>query len=275
MRKTYLHTIFLLLVAVSSPTLLRAELPTHENILKLSFGGTWQVDPYLSAFRYDGLEIGIGNEWWQPFRSRHDTMPTNWSHVGRLDIRGMRLLSPARNNIYYGFGGHAGWGAYYHWQPVRGLQLQLGPYLELDYIGRTHTTSVNKPYSMDLGIDIEAMGGISYSFAAKRSGYRVRYLIRTNILGYEYMPDYWQSYYEISQGVPAQHLCSGPWNRLMLRHELTMDFRFAHSTWRLGIEHEMLRYGTCDMDFLRQQIHLVVGCIFRYRLQPSVHFDAL
>lgn len=273
MRLPARHIILLAILGVLYPIHGRCALPMHENILKVSFGGAWQVDPYLSAFRYDGLEVGIGNEWWQDFR-RKDTL-TSWSHVGRLDLRAMRLLNPPKTNAYYAFGGHAGWGAYYRWQPLRQLQIHVGPYLEVDYLARMHNTQVNKPYSMDLGVDIEAMAGISYSFAAKHTSYRLRYLVRANLLGYEYMPDYWQSYYEITEGVAARHLCSGMWNRWMLRHEITMDFQFPHSTWRLGVEHEYLRYGTRDMDYLRQQVHLIVGCIFRYRVHPAVRFDAL
>lgn len=266
--------IILLMSMLAIANSMQADTPIHENILKVSFGGVWQVDPYLSAFRYNGLEVGIGNEWWQDFKGK-DSMPSNWSHVGRMNIRAMRLLSPAKNNAYYGIGTTAGWGAYYRWQPVKGLQLHLGPYLELDYLARLHNTQVNKPYSMDLGVDVEAMTGISYSFAAKKTSYRLRYLIRFNMIGYEYMPDYWQSYYEISEGVKPLHICSGLWNRQMVRHEVTMDFQFPHSTWRIGVEHEFLHYGTTEMDNIRQQVHLILGCIFRYKIHPVVRFDAL
>ncbi|MBO7408636.1 MAG: hypothetical protein J6T85_01955 [Paludibacteraceae bacterium] len=272
MRKRVLHIILLSLLPYS---LMWADTPVHENILKVSFGGVWQVDPYLSAFRYNGLELGIGNEWWQDFHPKGDSVPCNWSHVGRMDVRAMRLLSPAKNNAYYSIGTHAGWGAYYRWQPVKGLQLHLGPYLELEYVARLHNTQFNKPYSMDLGVDVEAMTGISYSFTAKRTSYRVRYLVRCNLIGYEFMPDYWQSYYEITEGIKPQHLCSGLWNRQLVRHEVTMDFQFPHSTWRLGVEHEFLHYGTSDMDNVRQQVHLIVGCIFRYKIHPAVRFEAL
>lgn len=37
----------------------------HEDVLTLRFGGMWQQDQYLSPLLYDGMEVGISNEWWQ------------------------------------------------------------------------------------------------------------------------------------------------------------------------------------------------------------------
>ena len=53
--------------------------------------------------------------------------------------------------------------------------------------------------------------------------YRLHYLVRTNLIGFDYLPEYWQSYYEVTEGVPGMARCSGHWNHHTLRHELALD----------------------------------------------------
>ena len=246
----------------------------HTNVLKVKFGLNYQLDTYLSPLGYRGIEIGIGNEWWQPFRQ--DTrlgqtgQLTNWAHVGRLDLRGVRQLSSARNNLIYGLGVSGGWGAYYHWQWCDNrLQLLLGPYLETELYVRELASNTNKPYSFDIAIDGMVMGGLSWSFYGKKTSYRLHYLIRTNVIGFDFLPDYWQSYYELSEGVKGTPRCSGHWNHHTVKHALSLDMQFPHSTWRVGAEHVYINYGTKDLHFVRNEISLVIGCIWNYRIQAN------
>lgn len=233
-----------------------------ENILKIQYGWVKQLDPYLSPLAYRGQQIGIGNEWWQPFHSYE-----NWKHVGRIDIHGLRAYSSAWTNYLYGLNIRGGWGAYYRmkWLDER-LSLIVGPYLEADFMIRNIGTNINKPFSFDVGINAMVMAGISWSFYGPRTSYRLRYQIRTNLIGFDWLPDYWQSYYEVTEGVSGLARCSGHWNHNTVRHELTLDFQFPHSTWRIGAEHEFLNYTTKDMQFTRNQINILVGCIWHYRL---------
>ena len=246
----------------------------HTNVLKLKFGWNYQLDTYLSPLGYRGMEIGIGNEWWQPFRQ--DTKLgqtgklTNWAHVGRIDLRGVRQISSARSNQINGLGISGGWGAYYYWQWYDNrLQLLLGPYLETELYVRELASNTNKPYSFDIAVDGMVMGGLSWSFYGKKTSYRLHYLIRTNIIGFDFMPDYWQSYYELSQGIQGTPRCSGHWNHHTVKHALSLDMQFPHSTWRVGAEHEYIHYGTKDQYWVRNEISLVIGCIWNYRIQAN------
>lgn len=251
------------------PILLCAEVVEHENILKLKYGGVWQVDPYLSPLRYSGQAVGGGNEWWQSF-SKHE----HWSHVGAIDLTGQWSYNVPKTNRLWGLGVHAGWGAYRHWDwEDKGLQVIVGPYLEGELMARYLTSNFNKPYSMDLGIQAQVMMGASWSFGGKKTSYRLRYLAHLNVIGVDFMPDYFASYYELSEGVLQGTVrCAGLWNHQSLRHELTMDLQFPHSTWRVGAEHIFLNYGTKDMQFHCNQVSLIVGCIFRYKVKPAERF---
>jgi len=246
----------------------------HTNILKVRFGWNYQLDTYLSPLAYRGMQLSIGNEWWQPFRQDTRLGRTgrlaHWAHVGRLDLRGMSQTSSARSNIIYCFGATAGWGAFYYWQWFDNrLKLHLGPYLEADFAARYHGSNVNKPVSMDIAADVMAMTGLSWSFYGKKTSYRLNYLIRTNLIGFDFMPDYWESYYELTEGVQGSARCSGHWNHHTVKHELSLDLQFPHSTWRVGAEHEYLNYGTKDLHFVRNQISIVVGCIWNYRIKAN------
>jgi len=245
----------------------------HTNILKLRFGWNYQLDTYLSPMAYNGMQLSIGNEWWQPFRPQNDEQDNpsdRWAHVGRLDVRGVSQTNYAHTNRIYGFGIAGGWGAFYYWQWLDNrLKVLLGPYLETELYVRELSSNVNKPLSVDISAEIMAMTGLSWSFHGKKTSYRLNYLLRTNLIGFDYMPDYWQSYYELSQGVQGTARCSGHWNHHTIKHELTLDMQFPHSTWRLGAEHEYVNYGTKDLHFVRNQVSLVVGCIWNYRIKAN------
>lgn len=251
-----------------------AEGVEHTNVLKVKFGWNYQLDTYLSPLAYDGMHIGIENEWWQPFRQDTRLGKTGqlaqWAHVGRLDLRGMRQFNSARSNLIYGLDITAGWGAFYTWQWCdKRLKVFLGPYLEANFGARELASNVNKPYSFDVAADVMAMSGVSWSFYGKKTSYRLNYQIRTNLIGFDFMPDYWQSYYELSEGVKGTARCSGHWNHHTIKHELALDMQFLHSTWRVGAAHQYINYGTKDLHFIHNEISIVVGCIWNYRIKAN------
>lgn len=258
---------------VSSSNLIYAENVEHEGILQINYGGMWQQDQYLTPLLYKGMKVGLGNEWWQPYststRLGQAGKLDNWQHLGSVNLQFSWTYSPARNNIIYSVGAQGGWGTFYTWSfRNHGVQLLLGPYVEVDYLAKLHGRNTNKPYSMDLATDIMAMGGVSYSFHGPHSSYRLRYLLRANLIGIDFMPDYWQSYYELVSGITGDIRFTGMWNHIAVRQSLTLDMQLPHSTWRVGIGHEYLEYGK-DIMFSREQVFAVIGTCFRYRVRPN------
>lgn len=252
--------IILLLLSIHLITHAEEWSQPYENILTLRYGGLWQQDQYLSPLLYSGQAIGISNEWWQNFR--RDTTQ-HWQHVGQLHITGAMAYSERKNNLIYSMGLQGGWGTQYTWKwPHLGLQLLLGPYIDMDLSPKIQASNVNKPYSMDLSINLNAMGGIRWTFNARKTSYRLQYLARANIIGIDYLPDYWHSYFEMSEGVLGQIRCAGMWNHRRLHHELTFDMQFIRSTWRIGVKHEYIEYGTPNMMFSREQVSAIIGWIW-------------
>lgn len=243
----------------------------HENILKLKVGTGYQLDTYLSPMGYSGMCYGLGNEWWQAFRQ--DTRLgragklTNWAHMGRADIGLTNYYNRPYTNRYLGIQLAAGWGAFYEWKWLNDrLRVLAGPYLDVNFNVREQASNVNKMVSFDAAIDVMAMSGISWSFYGKKTSYRLSYLLRTNLIGFDYLPEYWESYYEITQGVPGHPRCSGHWNHHSIKHQLSLDMQFLHSTWRIGAEHEWMQYGTPNLHFSHNEVRFVAGCIWKYRI---------
>ncbi len=265
----------ILAVLLIAPVLLLAqESVEHDNILKIKIGPGYQLDTYLSPAGFRGIQYGIGNEWWQPFRKDTRLGKTgkldHWAHVGRIDVTGNTYSSTSRSNSYIGVQITGGWGAHYEWRWLDDrLRVHTGPYLEAGLSAREILRNVNKIVSVDIALDMMAMGGVSWSFYGKKTSYRLNYLVRTNLFGMDFMPEYWQSYYELTEGVHGTTRFSGHWNHNTVKHEITLDMQFAHSTWRIGAEHEFVRYGTANMHFVRNQLSVIIGCRWKYRIHAN------
>lgn len=238
----------------------------HEDVLSLRFGGTWQNDEYLSPMLYDGLQGALQNEWWQGFRA---DSTNSWHHTGNVALSLGRLYNNRRSNRIMSFGLQGGWGAVYGFGRmigVDGLNVFLGPYIGAEMLVSELATNVNKPYSVDIAFLLKAMAGVEYSFAAKHTSYRLRYALNTPLAGIMFVPEYGQSYYEVTEAVLAGTLhFAGPHNRRALTHSLTLDLQFKHSAWRLGVEHNIVYYRANSLSFSREQVSLVVGTVFNYR----------
>lgn len=254
--------VILLMMFVPLSTAVRAVGIEHEYSLWLSYGGKFQQDEYLSPLLYNGQAIGIGSSWQQAF-----LRDSAWTHTGELYVSGALLQNRPKRNVMYNVGLQTGWGADYQFQQlmnVRGFNIALGPYLDLDYSGRFHGTNVNKPYSMDLGLSLCARMGLSYRFSARHSSYRVRYMVMTSLAGVQYVPDYWESYYELSGSLRDGFAFASLHNKQSVRQILALDMQFRRSAWTIGIRHEYLHYAIHNIVMRREEVALVIGTSFRY-----------
>ncbi len=234
----------------------------HECTLWLQYGGKWQQDRYLTPLLYSGQTAGVGGEWRQMFRRTQD-----WTHCGGLYVSGAFFLNKPRQNVIYSLGVQTGWGADYNFQrrlSVKGLNLFLGPYLDFDYAGRLQGISVNKPYSMDMGLSLCLHTGLSWRFLARRSNYRLSYDLVTSALGVVYVPEYWESYYELSKHLSDGFAFASLHNRQTVRHMLALDMQFRHSAWKVGVRHEYVHYFIHGIRMRREEVSLVIGMVFQY-----------
>ena len=266
----------------------------HKNMLNARGGFVWLQDQYLSPLLYSGYQVGFGNEWWQGFKDtpsksryvrrrynpplKRSVLKMGWLHMGKIDVDYGWCYSDTYTNLIYSLGINGGWGACSSWKWLRPkLELFVGPYLDVNVMGKLHVSNVNKPYSMDFSVNACAMGGASWSFMCKKKGYiyRLRYLGRLNVIGMDYLPDYWHSYFEMGEGVFGDFRCAGLWNHRHFQQELTFDMQFTRSAWRIGARHEYLEYGTSNMMFSRESVSVILGCIWQYKVKPTNSFFEL
>lgn len=235
----------------------------HEDILTIEYGGLWQNDEYLSPLLYDGQFLSLRNDWNQHFR--RDSL---WTHRGSVSILGGRMYSERKLNSMYALEAQASWTAYYNFADKigwKGFNLYLGPSVNFDLMVREHTSNVNKPISLDLSLTANARAGISYSFKGKKTSYRVLYEIETSLIGTMFAPDYWQSYYEITERPKGIMVFASVHNRQLLNHQLCFDMQFPHSAWRIGIRHEYMQYNAHNLHFSREEVSIVLGTIFHFK----------
>lgn len=245
----------------------------HRDVLTVEYGGEWIMDGYLSPLVYDGQMIGIRNEWWNGWKE-------NWDRVGNLQVRGSKVLSERKNNYIYTLDLQGGWGAMNHWQwdfsgkkitDWQQLKLAIGPYLGADIMLKELAGNVNKPYSADIALDACVMASVQYAFRCKKTAYAVGYSLQMNMIGIEWLPDYWTSYYEVTEKVRLKESIafSHVFNRQHLQQQVYIDFQFLHSSWRVGLKHEYLTYGSHTMPFRRQVLSGCIGALFNYQTTPA------
>ncbi len=253
----------------------------HENVLTIEYGGIWQNDEYLSPLLYNGQMIGVQHEWWTEFGTLNAERRTlnaehwthYWTHVGKVHVTGaMTNNGRAVRNQQYAVGVNGGWGAQYNFRrliDVDGLNIWLGPYAHVDFMGRSIASYTNKPYSFDIAATLRAHAGVSYTIACRRSAYRLQYTLMTDLMGIQFAPDYWQSFYEMSQSLEGTIGFASLRNRQTLQHELSVDMQFRRSTWRVGVRHEYLQYTANNLHFSREQVSVVVGTVFNHRISKT------
>ena len=251
----------------------------RSDVFTVYYGGEWLWDSYLSPLLYDGWTAGLGNEWWTDFRHQ-SARQVRWRHVGSLLVSGGYTTQAQGMNTIGFFDIEAGWGAHPVWRlntgqtkgiESRHIELYGGAYLGAGVMMQRLLQHDAKTYSFDIGADLSLKAGMGYAFRCKKTAYRLVYEAEMNVLGAMWLPDYWESYYEISEKVnlDGSVVCAHWGNRQHLKQLVALDFEFKHSSWRLGVRHEYLHYGDEKRYFARQQLSLAVGCIFDYKLTKS------
>lgn len=245
----------------------------HENILQISGGWSKTHDMYLSPLVYTGFQHNLSNEWWQMLRKNN-----NFSHVGRVELTyGKQRNNAHSSDAYLSSNGlqylsvEGGWGIFSN-HNSQYMQIIVGPYLGANINVKQIYSSYNKPVSADVAADLSLMFSIGTTLQAKNTSYRLRYLAYLNVIGAQFLPDFWQSYYELEKTWAKQIRFSYIGARINLRHEISLDMQLPHTTWRVAIRHEYIDYGTNDMRIRNENISIVLGAIFNYKIEGKVRF---
>ena len=245
----------------------------HENILQLSGGWSKTHDMYLSPLVYTGFQHNLSNEWWQMLRKND-----NFGHVGRVEVTyGKQRNNAHSSDAYLSSNGlqylsvEGGWG-FFSKHSSQYLQLMVGPYIGANINVKQIYSSYNKPVSADVAADLSLMFSIGTTLQAKKTSYRLRYLAYLNVIGAQFLPDFWQSYYELEKDWAKHIRFSYIGARINLRHEISLDMQLPHTTWRVAVRHEYIDYGTNDMRIKNENISIVLGALFNYKIDGKLRF---
>lgn len=234
-----------------------------ENILQLSAGWHQLKDTYLSSLPYHGYEINIENQWWNKYHTGN-----NLYHNGR--IRGKYAsTSNNKSNAISLIEIEGGWGTYYKYSR-NGFSINIGPYMNTYLSAKQIAANYNKPANVDFAVDINAHLFADYKFKAKKTSYRLRYEAQINILGTNFAPDYWESYYGIDKKLQKNFFFTSWANKVNLSHGLYFDSQLLHSTWRIGFRHEYRNLQHQYQKYIENNISIVVGTVFNYQVNGKV-----
>lgn len=254
-----------------------ADRKEHTNVLSIRYGAKYTMDEYFSPLLYTGHELAIRN-WTE------QELATNWIHIGEVSLRGAKVTQSQKKNLIYELGLQAGWGAMWDWRyaylgrkHIRRTELLengsewrilVGPYLQGDLEIRQISGNVNKPFSFDAALDLMAAGKVAYRIRKHRLTFGVEYGVRTNLLGGQWLPEYGTSYYEVTEGQVGRNIgFSWLGNRHLVQQEVVLEFAFRRSTWRVGMEHEYLSYGSAIQRYKRQYLGIVIGAKWKYKVK--------
>ena len=220
------------------------------------YGRERGFDEYLSPLTYQGWTTGIGNESDKLIVVNGSPCLRQYWHwrLGYGQLRAMSGYNGRRTWFV-----NAGWRLMHEWR-FKGVTLSAGGMVAADYAGRYVGNNVNKPYSMDLAIDLSLAAGIRYGiWAGKKVHFTFDYHVSTPFIGCFFMPDMGQAYYEFEQGLKGSAHFASFHNRLMLNHDFHIDMRLQRTAWRIGIRHAYLRCRANGLEAQREDLHAYVG----------------
>ena len=257
----------------------RSERPTLKtNAMMIGVGATNLLDTYLSPEKYRGLDVRFLSH------TRREKDSTVW--INQFQHEGNVAYADNRS----GNGGEMAGGYTFRYSLLRKWNVNLWSHpLQLIAGGTAagnigiiyNTRNGNNPANARLSLHIEPTVGFDYPIGrpsskrgiAFRPGDAARYPVVLHyeasapLFGLMFSPNYGQSYYEIFNRGNYDHNCvpttigSTP----SLRQMLTIDFRLARTTWRIGY------LGTIEqsqVNNIKTHIYthsLMIGIVKRFR----------
>ena len=258
---------------------MRRERPTLKtNAMMIGVGATNMLDTYLSPEKYRGVDIRFLSH------TRREKDSTAW--INQFQHEGNVAYADNRS----GNGGEMAGGYTFRYSLLRKWNVSLWSHpLQLIAGGTAaanigmiyNTRNGNNPANARLSLHIEPTVGFDYPigrYSSKRGiAFRssdnahypvvLHYEASAPLFGLMFSPNYGQSYYEIFNRGNYDHNCvpTTVGSTPSLRQMLTLDFRLARTTWRIGY------LGTIEqsqVNNLKTHIYthlLMIGIVKRFR----------
>ena len=253
----------------------RSERPTLKtNAMMIGVGATNMLDTYLSPEKYRGVDIRFLSH------TRREKDSTAWinqfQHEGNIAYADNR--SGNGGEMAGGYTLLRKWNVSLWSHP---LQLIAGGTAAANIGMIYNTRNGNNPANARLSLHIEPTVGFDYPIG-RPSGKRgiafrssdnahypvvLHYEASAPLFGLMFSPNYGQSYYEIFNRGNYDHNCvpTTVGSTPSLRQMLTIDFRLARTTWRIGY---LGTFEQSQVNNLKTHIYthsLMIGIVKRFR----------
>lgn len=245
-------------ISAQNPDEKKYLLTTNTNILGLSY--TNFLDPYLSPVNYSGIGIRFNHEG-RRFLSPENT---NISSQSSLNLDASVNSNPENTSSMLFMGADYSWGMHYHFRPDKRIHLLAGGLLDADFGFKYMQRNINNPINLDLAMNLNLSGVAMYNITLRRKTLRLQLTLQTPVLGYMFVPQGGESYYEMFElgNMTNTFHVSSFINKRGLKSTFTVDVPFNRSVWRFGLNFMELKYSANDMVFIRNEFGLIIGTTF-------------
>ena len=248
------------------------------NALMIGAGATNILDTYLSPEKYRGLDLRLLSH------TRREKDSTQW--INQFQHEGNIAYADNRS----GNGGEMAGGYTFRYSLLRKwhttlwrhpLQLLAGGTAAANAGFVYNTRNGNNPANARLSLHIEPtvgldypigharrIGGLSFSpYNSDRYPAVLHYEVSVPLIGLMFSPNYGQSYYEIFSRGNYDHNCvpTTTGSTPSLRQMLTIDFRLARTTWRVGYLGTIEQSRVNGLKTHTYTHSLMIGIVKRFR----------
>lgn len=227
------------------------------STLTMGLGSERILDPYLSPFEYDGVNIGVQGMERRFFKANNNKL--SYNHKANFNIG--TAYHPNRNNSMSFFHIDYLYGVNYHFRPVNRLMVLAGGAWDIGVGGKYLARNVNNPFSLDLFTNLNATAEVQYLLHWLKRDFRFQYGAKTPLLGCMFVPQQGATYYEmfaLNNLKDAFHL-SSLHNRQAWNHYIHIDIPVKFTTFRLSLQHDVLHYTANDIVFKRNSLMCYLG----------------
>jgi len=218
------------------------------------------TDPYLSPLTYSGNGIQFEHN------SRRFLSITNTkiSIQSKLELEAGSLLNPPQTSSMMYMAMNYGWGAHYHFHPLKGLIVLAGGSWDIGSGIKNVVRNINNPANVDLATNLNLSGVAIYDIPLRKRTLRLQLAIETPVFGWMYVPLAGASYYEMFELGNLSNIShvSSFINKRSINPKITIDIPFKYYVWQVGLKYQTLRYSANNMVFERNEISLMVGTTF-------------
>lgn len=200
-------------------------------------GSSHLANTYLSPLQYQGYDLGVQYERYQPMRMD----PQRWRQQILAGVEFANTHNPAGNATMMYANLSGSWAMMRHWQLPQGFSACLGGATGLNIGGLYNRRNSNNPATALADWHLSLTGSLQWEGRLGRIPMKARWLSSIPLTTVFFSPDYDELYYEIYLGNRSGLVHWGwPGNFLRWDNLFTVDLRLGSRWLRLGFRQRLL-----------------------------------